>query len=406
MENLEHHLLGNLMRCNDDLIRIPFLTAEHFSDPALGQIFSDIRKMFEKGQLASPVTLKEHYPDSTKAIVQMFSISMGIGTKQMAENIYQLALRREAKKVYYEAIEALEGTDPDVNTEDLLSECSDKIIQIQSGSLAKSFISSQELAEQITNNLGKKLPCYATGVTPLDEAMLGGLFEKRTYCIAARPKGGKTMMLGTISGNLNRAGVKHAFIAAEMGGEQIYQRMLARELGRSAKAFITDNDDPAFKERVASVAVKDSNNLIFSDSPGVQFSQLKKLLEIAVYKHKIKGFILDYLQLVGGRGKGINDAEHQVNVAQWIAEFCKKHSVWALYAAQINREGSVRGSDGVIMAADQVYLQHKITEGIHQNGIYLEQIASRYTEVTDVGTEDYPLLEIHNTGTHIATKGE
>ena len=95
--------------------------------------------------------------------------------------------------------------------------------------------------------------------------------------------------------------------------------------------------------------------MLYEDAPGLTFDGLKDMVSRAVAKGKIKGYILDYWQLVGGKPKNKNTAEHLDEVAQWIADFARKHNIFAVVAAQINQEGNTRGGEGIRLAFDQVY---------------------------------------------------
>jgi len=121
------------------------------------------------------------------------------------------------------------------------------------------------------------------------------------------------------------------------------------------------------------------------------------VVNTAVMTLGIKGFFLDYLQLVKGCPRGMSEAKHLEDVAQWIADICKEHKIFAVYAAQLNREGEVRGSDGAIMAADAVYYLRKNQE---THLAYMECRVSRYFESSDIGTEGCPALKMDMHGPH------
>ena len=71
---------------------------------------------------------------------------------------------------------------------------------------------------------------FQTGIEKLNQAMEGGMYAGKLYGIVGRKKMGKTMLAGTISTNLQQSGVKHLYLALEMGSEEIHQRNMARML--------------------------------------------------------------------------------------------------------------------------------------------------------------------------------
>ena len=62
----------------------------------------------------------------------------------------------------------------------------------------------RDVARRIAEKMGGEgLPRYSTGLPQLDNSMGGGLFEGKMYGFSARKKGGKTLLAGTVSYNLN-----------------------------------------------------------------------------------------------------------------------------------------------------------------------------------------------------------
>ena len=69
----------------------------------------------------------------------------------------------------------------------------------------------RQVAERLTENVQRPARCFLTGLPRFDNALGGGLYQGRCYGITARKKVGKTLLLGSVSHNLNAAGVKHLF---------------------------------------------------------------------------------------------------------------------------------------------------------------------------------------------------
>ncbi len=249
------------------------------------------------------------------------------------------------------------------------------------------------VCKDILENLDNETNSFPTNLGVLDRAMEGGLYKKKTYCIAARQKVGKTIALASISHNLSKNGVNHLFIAAEMGVAEIMQRNIAHDLNTSSIIFYDKTrQSQNFKDKLAYYVGRNKNAGLFVDAPSVSFGKLRNLIITYCKKHKIEGVILDYLQIVTGMEKGENEAQFQGRVAQWVAEIAKKENIFILYAAQLNREGQLRGSDGIRNAVDQLYyLKECKTDKKHR---YLELEASRYTPHYELGNENSPCLEI------------
>jgi replicative DNA helicase len=292
--------------------------------------------------------------------------------------------------------EALQSDD---RVEFIISRIKEEIAEIDVSAGIK-IKTSQDTGAEIIEDLEKELPCYKTGLSGLDSLMQGGVYKTRTYYVCARPKNGKTMLLGTMSQNFNKIGCKHLFIAAEMGSKQIHQRVMAREINRNTISFVTDRKDKGFISDIMAAQRADNGNVYYYDAPSIKFEQLQSAILYAVRKHGINGVLLDYLGLVTGRGR-TSEADFQAEVAQWLAKVARDENIFVICAAQINREGSIRGSDGALMAADQVYhLQMTEKDHFGKRGAWMEMLASRYTEQQDLGNEMEPGLVLKPTATH------
>lgn len=403
----EQILLGYLLSENNlrAMPKVNFLQAGDFYDQTHQQLWLEVLDFTNRGIAINPVMLSQKYQSMDKLGGKTYIMRLvghysdALNYRCMAENIRDLAKRREAVVKMHHALQNL--YDFDKPAEETLGAANADFLKLADSGHRGDLITSKELAMQVGNSFDRELLCNPTGLNLLDEAMGGGLYAERSYCIAARPKNGKTTMLCTISQNLNDGGVKHLFIAAEMGMEQIHQRNIARKINRNSIAFLTNRKDPNFTHRVRKYAAQEeAGNTIYANKPGISFNELKRVIATCIAAKGIKGVILDYLQLVTGRPRGTNESEWQAEVAQWIAAYCREHGIWCLYAAQLNRDNEVRGSDGIRMAVDQLYRLSLNDEAY----AHMDMLASRYTEFIHIGSEDFPALELKDCGPYFEVR--
>jgi replicative DNA helicase len=225
--------------------------------------------------------------------------------------------------------------------------------------------------------------------------MGGGLYAGKLYGFAARKKVGKTVLLGTISHNLHRAKVPHLFIALEMSPVEIEQRNAARELGINSIAFLRNPTRDLARRVSDEYAVGLGGYAVYESAPGASLDQVRGMISRAIVRNKIKGVVLDYWQLVGGKAKGESEEYHLRTVAQWLADTCRKHGLWAMVACQVNQEGNTRGGEGLKLACDLYFTLHR-DKG--SDGGWLEMEESRYAPYCNVGGEDGPGLWLHHNG--------
>lgn len=258
----------------------------------------------------------------------------------------------------------------------------------------------RDVMNSVWQDIEHRAAPVSTGLKRLDAAMDGGMHARRAYGVMARKKMGKTVLAATIAKNVADAGVPVLFIAAEMGEKEIQERVACRTMGVYPSAFRSEyRYSQDFSSKFAEACGKASDNLIYASVPGIRFDQLRQLIPAAITLHKIKGFILDYWQLVGGKQGKASEREHLDEVAQWLADYARENNLWCLVMGQENQEGNSRGGEGMRLAFDQVY---SLCGEPESRDRWMEMRDTRYTKWLDVGTEENPALCIEEKGPYMA----
>ena len=397
----EMALLGALFVRNELWYAISeIIWSDHFADALHGRIFDAIGRALRSGTVADVITLAHEFEADPALVGQggaryLARLAAGVvtlhNTSDYAEAIRDLWMLRElvAKA---EALKAA-AMSPDPCIDDIVAGAVRDLHGISAVG-KQSAISKRAVAESLVDAIMNPAPVYPTGLPSLDEVLGGGLIAGKMVGISARKKVGKTVLLGTISHNLDKLGVKHLLIALEMTPEEIEQRCAARELKINSIAF-TKYATKALAERVAEYACDLKDTAIYERAPGASLDEVRRMISRAVIRHGITGVILDYWQLVSGKGRNDTEEYHLRNVAQWLADLCRKQNLWCLIAAQQNQEGNSRGGEGLRLACDVYFALHR-TKG--EDAAWLEMQESRYTAYCDVGAADRPGLWLNHNG--------
>lgn len=397
----EQIVLGSMFIDNSQYYKINrILTADNFAEPVHGRIFSLCAELIESGQQANPPVLKHKFENEealssvggSKYLGDLAKTALpSMDVVAAATVIRDMWLKRQAMMLCEEFRAELENQSA-FETMGKLSQDFQRILSSQTNR----FDDAQSVSISVVDSLRETLPCHKTGFKALDEAMGGGLYEGKAYALCARKKQGKTLLTASISHDLNMAGVPHLFIACEMSPEEIQQRNMARVMGCNALAFINDRsrNDPDFCSRAGVAAMSIPKNAYYLKGWHLTFDQLKTEIIHACVTLGIKGFILDYIQLIGGKPAKQSQAEFMDGVSQWIAEICRTRGIFALVVAQINQEGNVRGSESIRLAFDQVYQLHRCVDKQENilNEAWIEMMDTRYTDWYDIGSNDSPGL--------------
>lgn len=426
----EQAVLGAILLKNATYAQVSgFLEPQHFAEPAHQKIYEACQVIIERGQCASPVSLKAYF-EKDEGLIQIGgtaylaaltnAVVSTINTDEMGRMVLDLYQRREIIQISLESIEAAQNVALDNSATDVAAMTTANLIGLGTANADLVSIGSAvgEVLDDLANPQHGAIPI---GMPRLDATMGGGLFPGKFYGLSAKQKAGKTTMLTSISYSLmfnSPAGpVPHLYICMEMGAKEIAQRLVARRLGINSLAFLelgtkdkvkvrTGDGDHDFRwysrQNITDMVMNAHNDfkqrgLVFQQRPRLSIDALRTTLAQAALSGKFKGVIVDYLQLVTGVKRGQSGADHLDHVAQTLAEFAKEYGMWIITAAQLNREGNVRGGDGLLNACDMTFSLNRVNENEDKIGdeAWMDMTASRYTPYRHVGRAGSPAFKIN-----------
>lgn len=244
------------------------------------------------------------------------------------------------------------GNTHEKSPEDTLS----NIIQFSQGILANgqdSAMSKRTIAQKAVNRAQEKRELVTTGITSLDFLMQGGLQKKRLYGIGGVYGRGKTILLGTISDNLNSQSVPHLFISLETDPEDIELRTCARHFNTNASLLADPNAEHHDDAKLAAQSYIDETpeHTWYEFSPGATMNEIHRMILRAKTRHNIQGVIIDYWQLIEGKERGQGEDAHHRSNANRLAALCRQEDMWCLLTAQIDLNGKLKYSDSLLSAA-------------------------------------------------------
>ena len=253
----EQGLLGALLIDNKALDQISdFLQADHFFVPAHSRIYEAIVHMIDRGELASPVRLKNYFENDddlkdvggAKYLADLAgSIISVVNVKDYANTIFDLHLARSLILKCQETTAKAFETNIQQNTSELIEEHETALFSLAESGVSQndavSFRDSIQGAITLADkafNMDGHVPGVTTGLTDLDN-ILGGLHCTDLLILAGRPSMGKTALATNIAFNAaknfmesgGRAGAKVALFSLEMG----HRSNCFTDIGRFIKCF-------------------------------------------------------------------------------------------------------------------------------------------------------------------------
>ncbi len=337
----EQGLLGALLVDNRAVEKMgDFLKPAHFFMPAHQRIFETILTLIERGQNASPVTLKNYFENDEDlrevgGAVYLADLAGNvvsiINTGDYARTIYELHLRRQlitlGEDVVNEAYEHSLDSDAMTTVERAesrlfaLAETGD----VKGGfiTLRDSVLTAIEHAEKAFQSDG-----HVTGITSglLDvDKKLGGFQNSDLLILAGRPSMGKTALAVNWAFNAAKAyaesggkqGGRVAFFSLEMAAEQLAGRILSEQSGISGDAIrkgnIKQEDFRAFVEASQKMS---QVPLYIDDTPALSIGAVRTRSRRLKRQHGLDMIVVDYLQLLRGTGSRQSESNRVLEISE------------------------------------------------------------------------------------------
>lgn len=371
---LEQALLGAILVNNEAASRVTsFLSDEHFFDALHGRIFQAAITLIERGQVATPVTLKTYFEQDeamaeiggTQYLGRLASNATTIvNAEDFGRMIYDLALRRELIFIGEEVVNR--AYDPEVEdpaTEQIESAEGQLYTLAEQGEHEggfKSFSASLELAMESAARAFQRdggLTGVSTGLIDMDR-ILGGMHRSDLIIIAARPAMGKSSLGTNIAFNAAKArqaairantenipedeldGAIVGFFSLEMSAEQLATRMLSEEAEITSEHIRRgDLSEGEFNKVVLASNTLQEIQFFIDDTPALTISALRTRARRLKRTHGLSMIIVDYLQLLrpSGRSRIDNRVQEISEISQGLKAIAKELNIPVIALAQLSR---------------------------------------------------------------------
>lgn len=361
----EQGLLGALLVDNRGLEKISdFFKEEFFFVPAHQRIFKALQTLIERGQNASPVTLKNYFETDSDlkdvggaeylADLAASAISV-INTFEYAKTLYDLHLRRELIQMGEDMVNDSYEMTLDREAKHTIEETEQKLFSLaESGTNQGGFITLRDSVLTAIEHAEKayKADGHVTGVTTglIDmDKKLGGLQPSDLLILAGRPSMGKTALAVNIAFNAalkyaetgGEEGGRVAFFSLEMAADQLAGRILAEQSGVSGDAIrkgaIRQED---FQSFVAASQRMSQVPLYIDDTPALTIGAVRTRCRRLKRQHGLDMVVVDYLQLLRGTGSRQSEANRVLEVSEitrGLKAIAKELSIPVLALSQLSR---------------------------------------------------------------------
>jgi replicative DNA helicase len=392
---LEAKILGALFQAPSLFAQVSHLTPDAFHDSMHATIFECMNGCIDAGYPLTPSSIALNFDQKISAIGgshmldQIASQGGDIVTNLpiAVEKLRDMQQWRKITEIAARLQTAVEMKER--SPDEVLSGINRLSEQLMSNGRETSR-SKHDVARSALERAKEAKETTTTGIDTLDYLMQGGLQSRRLYGIGGLFGRGKTIMLGSISDNLNLQQQPHLFITMETEPEDIEIRACSSHINQNA-SVIFDQDDDAHQDAVRGaedVLSKIPNSTYYEYAPLATINDIHRMILRAKSRHGIKGFMLDYWQLIRGHEKGVSRDQHLSECADRLAAICRQENLWGIMTAQIDERGHLVGSPGGLLRSAALYV--RLVRDEDAQAAYFVTEKSNYTRYADTGNESVP----------------
>jgi len=401
------------------------LRPDHFHAPLHCRLYERITQLVDRQMVVTPVTLKPYFEadealaelGGTSYLARLTADGQGLlAPRELAQQIYDLALLRELVSVGRELVENALDTSEEVEPMRQIEEAEARLFEVAEGasgtSEAESFRGASSKALELIEtaiNSGGHVSGKTTGFTSINDKC-GGLHDSDLIILAGRPGMGKSSLATNIAFNCadrllrdRRDGIEKsvgagvALFSLEMSSDQLATRILAEQAGIPSEALrmgkISREDFQQLSyasQRLAELP------LYIDDTPALTISALRTRARRLKRRHDIGLIIIDYLQLLQGSRRSQDNRVNEISeISRGLKTLAKELQVPVIALSQLSRAveqrddkrpmlSDLRESGSIEQDADMVWF-------IYREDYY---VASREPKVA-IGSDDAKTHDAH-----------
>jgi replicative DNA helicase len=358
----ERFVLGAILM--DDALYIQVagtLVAEDFSLEKHRRIFLRMGELYNRGERIDRVTvanelMKQNQLESVDGVTYLVSLDEGMPALSNLDSYVGIVkdkavLRRiifTSQKLIDRCIIGEEEPDQ------ILASAEESLLKLGESRAQDALINPQRILEEFEGGINafldpsKRIKGLSTGFLKLDE-MTGGLHPGELVILAARPSMGKTALALNVAQHVAMHPNEKQTVAVfslEMSRESLLTRMIcagARVDQQKFRAGYLNQDERRRLAKTASELVQAP--LYIDDTSGTHMMDIHAKLRRLKAEHGLSLVVIDYLQLMSGRGRYENRNQEISTISRGLKLLAKDLKVPMLVLSQLNRAPETRPGD-------------------------------------------------------------
>ncbi len=358
----EQSLLGSLLLDKDAIIKVAdIITSEDFYKNTHQFIFQAMKELYEKREPIDILSLSNLLGEKSQLEIvggrsYLTSLANAVPTASHVVNYAQIVQRKATlRRLLKTAGEIAElGYQETEEVDQLLDQAEQSLFGVSRNYLKKTFIPITDVLTETFDRIDElhretgKLRGVPTGFADMD-SVLAGLQKSDLIILAARPSVGKTTLALDIARNVATKGKQTVGIfSLEMSKEQLVDRLLCSEanvnLWKMRTGKLSDqgeNDD--FTRINHAMGVLAEAKIFIDDSANANVMEIRTKARRLQAEHDLGLIVIDYLQLMEGRGQE-NRVQEVSEISRNLKAIARELNVPVLALSQLSRGVESRDS--------------------------------------------------------------
>src|SRR3989339_1557367 len=254
------------------------------------------------------------------------------------------------RKLIITASEIVElGYREEEDVEKILDSAEQKLFGVSQKYIKQDFVPIKSILESAFNRIDElhkgdhKLRGIPTGYPDMDNILAG--FQKSDLVIlAARPSIGKTTLALDLARQIAvKEKVPVGIFSLEMGADQLIDRMLSAQSGvdlwrlRTGRLKTGDGDDD-FQRIGDAMGVLSEAKIFIDDAGSANVMEMRTMARRLQAEHDVKLIIIDYLQLMEGRGNGRDGRVNEISEnSRALKQLARELNIPIIALSQLSR---------------------------------------------------------------------
>jgi len=356
----ERSILGAILVENRAINRAQeILKEDDFYREPHRKIFRVMSDLSEKSTAIDPVTLKEALArvgdlDAIGGPAYIASLVDGVPHSSNVEHYAKIVKEKAILRSLIEAGGQIVNSAYEGSTEvaEVLDQSERLIFQIAQDQLRAGFVPMRTIADQSLKTIEKLaerrelVTGLPTGFPSLNE-YTSGLQRSDMIVVAARPGMGKTSFALNIAQHAGlREGKKIGIFSLEMSREQLFIRLLTGMARIDAHRLRTGRlTKDEWARLTAAFGELAGIDVFIDDTAGTSAMEMRAKSRRLKLEQGLDLIIVDYLQLMRGRGRIENRNQEISEISRSLKEIAKELNIPVIAISQLSRAPEQRGGD-------------------------------------------------------------